>query len=185
MPLPLVAAGLAGVLVESLPSIASWIFGDKTGKAVEVVTGAARQVFGTDDPASLERVLAADPAKALEFKRIVLEAEGQERERQHQETLARIVDVQNARGTQVELAKSGSPLSWSAAVVSVMAVAAFVGLLIAIFVFSGDIPPALKDVFLLLIGAAISGYNQVLNYYLGSSSGSAVKDSALRQIAGK
>lgn len=185
MPLPLVAAGLAGVLVESLPSIASWIFGDKTGKAVEVVTGAAKQVFGTDDPASLERALAADPAKALEFKRIVLEAEGQERERQHQETLARIVDVQNARGTQVELAKSGSPLSWSAAVVSILAVSAFVGLLIAIFMFSGDIPPALKDVFLLLIGAAISGYNQVLNYYLGSSSGSAVKDNALRQIAGK
>lgn len=63
------------------------------GKAVEVVTGAAKQVFGTDDPASLERALAADPAKALEFERIVLEAEGQERERkhQHQETLARML----------------------------------------------------------------------------------------------
>jgi hypothetical protein len=118
MPLPLVAAGLAGVLVESLPSIASWIFGDKTGKAVEVVTRAAKQVFGTDDPASLERALAADPAKALEFKQLVLEGEADARahiEAMRQQDVdqlrAELADVQSARQQTVDLAKAGSPIA--------------------------------------------------------------------------
>lgn len=185
MPLPLIAAGLAGVLVESLPSIASWIFGDKTGKAVEVVTGAAKQVFGTDDPASLERALAADPAKALEFKRIVLEAEGQERQQALEELTVRLHDVQNARSQTVELAKAGSGIAWSAPIVSVLAVAIFGGVLAALFLFKGTIPSELRDAFLILVGIAGGGYTQVLNYYLGSSAGSASKDTALRQMVGR
>lgn len=190
MPLPLIAAGVAGVLVETLPSIASWIFGDKTGKAVEQVTSIARDVLGTDNPADIERAIAADPAKALEFKVAVLAAEAdaraheREMDRQERETVkALLLDVQSARNAQVELAKTGSALSWSAAVVSVLAVASFAGILVSIFVFKGAIPPDLKDVFLLLIGAAISGYNQVLNYYLGSSSGSAQKTATLEKAA--
>lgn len=190
MPLPLIAAGVAGVLVETLPSIASWIFGDKTGKAVETVTGIARDVLGTDNPADIERAIAADPNLALQFKIALLQAEAdaraheREMDRQALEGVkAHLADTQSARSTQVDLAKTGSALSWSAAVVSVLAVASFAGILIAIFVFKGAIPPDLKDVFLLLIGAAISGYNQVLNYYLGSSSGSAQKAATLEKAA--
>lgn len=194
MVLPLIVGGLASVLVSELPDIAKWMFGDKTGKAVETVTGIARDVFGTDDPADLEAAIAKDPARALQFKMAVMQAEADARNAELQaraderraelETFrAQVLDVQNARAQTVDLAKAGSPLSWSAAIVSILAVASFLGLLIAIFVFKGAIGPELKDVFLLLIGATISGYNQVLNYYLGSSSGSASKDTALRAAA--
>ncbi|TAJ91002.1 hypothetical protein [Reyranella sp.] len=133
MPIPLVAAGLAGVLVESLPSIASWIFGNKTGKAVEVVTGAAKQVFGADDPAALEKALAADPAKALEFKRIVIEAEGRERQQAIEELTVRLHDVQSARSQTIELARANSPIAWGSPVVSVSAILVFAGFVAMLF----------------------------------------------------
>lgn len=184
MPLPLVAAGLAGVLVETLPSIASWIFGDKTGKAVEVVTGAAKQVFGTDDPASLERALAADPDKALEFKRIVIEAEGRERQQALEELTVRLHDVQNARGQTIELAKAQTPIAYGAPVVSVLSVLVAAGVVYLLFGSTG-LPPWLETIATLVAGAAINWVNNVQAYWLGSSSGSASKDVALKQMAGK
>ncbi len=157
--------------------------GDKTGKAVEVVTGAAKQVFGTDDPASLERALAADPAKALEFKRIVLEAEGQERERQHQETLARIVDVQNARGQTVELAKANSAIAWGAPIISAIVLVAFGAALLAVL--KEEVPAGSLDIANIMLGTLGAMASAVVGYWVGSSAGSAVKDNALRQMAGK
>lgn len=188
MPLPLIVAAapaLASVLVKELPSIASWLFGEKTGKAVETVTGIARDVLGTDDPAEIEAVLARDPAKALEFKRLVLEAEGQARQQALDELAARLHDVQNARSQTVELAKAGSAIAWSAPIVSVLAVVIFGGLLAALFLFKGTILAELRDAVMILVGIAGTGYTQVLNYYLGSSSGSAAKDGALRQIVSR
>lgn len=184
---------LIPLLLGLAPTVASWIMGDKTGAAVGKVTEIARDILGTTDADAMDRAMAADPNIALQFKMAVLQAEAdaraheREMDRQERETFkAQLADVQSARSTQVELAKTGSALSWSAAVVSVLAVASFAGILVAIFVFKGAIPPDLKDVFLLLIGAAISGYNQVLNYYLGSSSGSSHKDATLRAaVAGK
>lgn len=184
MPLPLIAAALAPVLIKELPSIASWIFGDSTGKAVEAVTGAARQVFGTDDPVQLEAAIAAAiPAQALEFKRIVLEAEGQERERRHQEMLAALADVQSARQQTVDLAKAGSAIAWGAPLVSALAVLVFAGFVYLLFV--RVLPPEMKDALMLLAGTAAGGFTTTLAYWLGSSAGSASKDATLSAIAKK
>lgn len=183
---------LIPLLLGLAPTVASWIMGDKTGAAVSKITGIAQDILGTTDADGIERAVAADPNLALQFKMAVLQAEAdaraheREMDRQALEGVkAHLADVQSARSAQVDLAKTGSALSWSAAVVSVLAVASFAGILISIFVFKGAIPPDLKDVFLLLIGAAISGYNQVLNYYLGSSSGSAQKTATLEKAAGR
>ena len=172
------------------PTVASWIMGDKTGAAIGKVTGIAREILGTDNANDIEKAVSADPELALRFKMALLQAEADARaheadmRRQDLDALkAQLLDVQSARSAQVELAKTGSPLSWSAAVVSVLAVAAFVGALVAIFMFKGSLPPDLKDILLILIGAAVSGYNQVLNYYLGSSSGSSQKTAALEKVA--
>lgn len=187
MPLPFLAAGaaLAPILIKELPSIASWIFGDKTGKAVEVVTGAARQIFGTDDPASIEAAMASDPAKLLEFKRMVLEAEGAEKERQHQELLARVADVASARAQTMELAKAGSAIAWGAPAVSLMSL----GLAgaVAYLVLFPDVNQAkwTETVVTMLVGAAINWVGMVQSYWLGSSSGSAAKDATLTKVLTK
>ena len=181
MPLPLIAAGVAGVLVETLPSIASWIFGDKTGKAVETVTGIARDVLGTDDPASIERAISSDPALALQFKLAVLQAEAQARQDEKAETLALIQDVQSAREQTSRLAEAGSAIAWGSPVVSIIITVAFA---VMLYVSLTRILPGADSKFVdTLMGVLAAAQMQVVNYWLGSSRGSAMKDQALARVA--
>lgn len=181
MPLPLIAAGVAGVLVETLPSIASWIFGDKTGKAVETVTGIARDVLGTDDPASIERAIAGDPALALQFKMAVLQAEAQARQDEKDETLALIRDAQSAREQTARLAEAGSAIAWGSPVVSIIITVAFA---VMLYVSLTRILPGADSKFVdTLMGVLAAAQMQVVNYWLGSSRGSAMKDQVLARAA--
>lgn len=188
MPLPLIAAGVAGILVESLPSIASWIFGDKTGKAVETVTGIARDVLGTDNPADIERAIAADPEKALQFKLALIEAEAtasrhaaEMRQKDIDELKARFDDVAGARSQTVELAKAGSPIAYGPVVVSILVTLAF--MLALWFVVRQEIPLASREIAYILLGTLAAKFGDIVAYWVGSSSGSASKDAALRQAA--
>lgn len=173
-------AFLIPLLLNLAPTVAGWIMGDKTGNAVEKVTGIVKQVTGIDgDPTAA----LADPALALQLKEALIRAESEERERQHQEVLAQLADVQSARSQTVELAKTGSAIAWSAPVVSVMAVAVFAGFVYMLFF--GTVSDNLKDALMLLGGTAATGYGVVLQYWLGSSRGSANKDDIMAKLAGK
>ena len=185
MPLPLIAAGVAGILVESLPSIASWIFGDKTGKAVETVTGIARDVLGTDDPADLSRALASDPEKALQFKIALLQAEAAARSHEAEmgrqaldEVKARLEDVAGARSQTVELAKAGSAIAWGAPIVSVLITVGF--FLMLYLVIRREIPEGSRELANIMLGSLGASFTAVVSYWVGSSAGSASKDAALR-----
>lgn len=188
MPLPLILGGLASVLVSELPSIASWIFGDKTGKAVETVTGIARDVLGTDDPASIERAIAGNPELALQFKTAVLQAEASAREheaemgRQELDALkAEIADVSSAREQTSRLAEAGSAIAWGSPVVSVIITIAFA---VMLYVSLTRILPGADSKFVdTLMGVLAAAQMQVVNYWLGSSRGSAMKDQALARVA--
>lgn len=60
---------------------------------------------------------------------------------------------------------------------AVLAIAGFFGL---IYLLIYTEPPAgVRDAMLVLVGAVAGGYSTVLNYYFGSSSGSARKDEIL------
>lgn len=177
---------LIPLLLGLAPTVASWIMGDKTGAAVEKVTGIARDILGTTDADGIERAVAADPNLALQFKMAVLQAEADARahtERLRQQDLdemkARIEDVASARSQTVELAKVGSPIAWGSSIVSVLAIAVFAGFVYMLF--AKVVPEGMKEALLLLGGSAATGYGMVLSYWLGSSSGSAAKDVTLRQ----
>jgi hypothetical protein len=179
---------LIPLLLGLAPTVASWIMGDKTGAAVEKVTGIARDLLGTDDAGGIERAISTDPNLALQFKMAVMQAEADardhvERMKQQQidEMAAQLVDVQNARNQTVELAKAGSPLAWGAGVVSVLAIIVFAGFVYMLF--AKTVPEGMKEALLLLGGSAATGYGMVLSYWLGSSSGSAAKTTALEKIA--
>lgn len=182
---------LIPLLLGLAPTVASWIMGDQTGKAVEKVTGIARDILGTTDADGIERAVAADPNLALQFKMAVLQAEADARahtERLKQQDLdelkAQLADVASARSQTVELAKAGSPLAWGAGVVSVLAITVFAGFVYMLF--AKVVPEGMKEALLLLGGSAATGYGMVLSYWLGSSSGSAQKTAALEKaVAGR
>lgn len=176
---------LIPLLLGLAPTVASWLMGDKTGKAVETVTGIARDILGTTDADGIERAVAADPNLALQFKMAVLQAEADARahtERLRQQDLdemkTQLADVASARSQTVELAKAGSPIAWGSSIVSVLAIAVFAGFVYMLF--AKVVPEGMKEALLLLGGSAATGYGMVLSYWLGSSSGSAAKDATLR-----
>lgn len=181
MPVPLLVGGLASVIVSQLPSIASWIFGDTTGKAVETVTGIARDVLGTDDPASIERAIGSNPELALQFKMAVLQAQAEADRAEKEETLALLRDVQSAREQTIRLAEAGSAIAWGSPVVSVIITIAFA---VMLYVSLTRILPGADSKFVdTLMGVLAAAQMQVVNYWLGSSRGSAMKDQALARVA--
>ena len=176
-------AFLLPLLLNLAPSVAGWVLGDKTGAAVDKVTGIIKSVTGLDDPSGVDAALAARPELALQLKETLIRAESEERQRQHDEMLARLEDVASARRQTVELARAGSSISWSSPVVSVLAVLVFAGFVYLLFF--AKIDPTLKDALMLLGGTAATGYGMVLQYWLGSSSSSASKDATLNKALTK
>lgn len=60
---------------------------------------------------------------------------------------------------------------------AILAISGFFGL-IYLLIYT-EPPPGVRDAMLVLVGAVAGGYSTVLNYYFGSSSGSARKDELL------
>jgi len=90
---------LLPLIAQFVPGIVGSIFGSNAGEVTKAVTNAAVEVFGTDDKNEIERAIAADPAKALEFKSKLLDIQDREAQRQHAERMAEIGDTANARAT--------------------------------------------------------------------------------------
>jgi hypothetical protein len=183
MPLPLIAAGaaLAPILIKELPSIASWIFGDSTGKAVEKVTSAAREILGTDDPQQIEAAIARDPTAALQWKMALLQAEADDKRGEREELLALLHDVQNARDQTVKLAESHSPIAWGAPIISTVVLLTFSVMLYLVIAkpFAGADSQSAQ----MLLGMLGTMATAVVSYWVGSSRSSASKDAALAQAA--
>ena len=174
---------LIPLLLGLAPTVASWILGDKTGSAVEKVTSIARDVLGTDNPDAIERAVAADPNAALAFKQAVIQAEADARRNELEALKAQLADVASARSQTVQLAQAGSAIAWGAPIVSVLAVAVFAGFVYLLFV--QDVKDGMREALMLMAGSAAAAFGAVLNYWLGSSSGSANKDQILSAIARK
>ena len=88
---------LIPLALQLLPGLAGAIFG-KNGEAVaKTVTEVATEIFGTDDKDAVETAIAKDPTLALRFKEKLLDVRDKEAERAHQERLAELGDVQDAR----------------------------------------------------------------------------------------
>ena len=174
-------AFLLPLLLNLAPTVASWVLGDKTGKAVDQVAGIIKETTGiAGDPAD---ALAANPELVLRLKEALITAESQERQRQHDQIMAQLADVASARTQTVELAKAGSAIAWGAPIVSVIVTAGFFGMLY--LVITREIPDGsqrLADIMLGWLGAAFSA---VVGYWVGSSAGSAQKTSLVEALARK
>jgi hypothetical protein len=162
---------MLNIILAALPTLGSLVSGGKADAVISAGTKIAKEVFGTTDEVSIAKAIETNPALAEQFK-AKLEAETA--------TLAaQLADVQDARATTVRLAESGSAISWGAPVISVIVVIGYLGLVFALLF--KTIPD--NQVTLVLFGGLSAAFAQVINYWLGSSAGSANKDVALKQIA--
>ena len=174
------------LLVSLAPTVAGWIGGDKTGKAVETVTSIAREIFGADAAGSadaLERAIAADPEKALIFKSRLIAAESEERQRQHDELMAYLADTQSARSQTVALARAGSPIAYGAVVISTIITVSFA--LMLYVVLTRAIPTDALAIANVLLGTLAAAQAQVVNYWLGSSRSSEIKNATIDKLTGR
>lgn len=173
-------APLLGIALNLVPTLAQWIGGDKAGKVADQVANAAKAVFGTTEEGSIEKAIATDPNLALQFKLAIANIEDRERQRSHDELLARMQDTQSAREQTVRLAQMGSPLQWGAAIVSFIVVAAFA--MVAYMVFDEAIPQQNREMALYLVGQLSGFVGTCVAYWVGSSAGSASKDQTIKKL---
>lgn len=162
---------MLSIILSALPILGKLIPEGRTPDIISAGVKAAQDVFGTADESEVKAKMAADPALAEQFKSR-LEAETAELQ-------ARLADLQDARATTVRLVEQGSAIAWGAVVVSVLVVLGFLGM--AILLMFRQVPDS--QLAIVVFTTLSTGFGMVLQYWLGSSSGSANKDQILKQIA--
>lgn len=175
-----IALGLAS----AAPGIIRWITGDDKNKAAAVadtVVGVAKKITGKDDPADAVAAIKADPALAMQLQIAIMDHERAwwTEENKRLETEAR--DRESAR--QREIALRDNTTKILAILIVIMAATAATAVL-------GGYVDGLKDPITAalvgsIIGSVFTALNQVLQYYFGSSSGSARKDALKAMDAAK
>ncbi|WP_188263244.1 hypothetical protein [Azospirillum tabaci] len=173
--IPIISA-LAPVL---LPEVFKAALG--TGETAQKVGEAAVSVVSAvtgvpiSTPADAERAVAAvqtDPAKLAELYR-----------QQGDQVVALLrldnEDRASARAQTVELAKAGSNISWGAPVISMIVLTTFGAVLYLIL--TAQIPPGQERIADTMIGILGTLAVNAVQYWVGSSAGSAAKDRLLRK----
>lgn len=165
------------IILAALPVLGSLIPKGKTADIVAAGTKVAQEVFGTTNEAQILAKMESDPKLAEQF-RAKLDAETAALRLQ-------IEDTQDARATTVKLAEAGSSISWGAPVISVIVTVGFLAILTLLVLRPLGLDTVQVTVLNVLLGYLGAGFQQTVNYWLGSSAGSATKDATLKQIASK
>ena len=131
-------------------------------------------LFGADpdDPKDIAFKMSADPDAYVKLKEFELKNEVQI-------TGMYLQDVQSARDREVEITKATGKRDVNLYVLAWVVVAGFF-ILTGILMFV-NIPEGTSGVANLLFGALVAGFATVLNYFFGSSKGSADKNALLRR----
>lgn len=167
---------IAMQLAQYAPSIIKLLTGsDKAEQVAGAVVGVAKAVTGMQDGPAAVAAIQIDPLKALEFQQ-AMAARQDEMER------AYLVDVQNARGRDVELAKAGIR-NYRA---NVMASAALllVLLCLAVVIWNSDANEFAKATISLILGRALGWVEQLFSFEFGTTRASKAKDDTINRLSG-
>ncbi|MGI4798261.1 MAG: hypothetical protein ACRYF2_05285 [Janthinobacterium lividum] len=178
------AAG--GVALDLAPELGQWLFGPGAGTTVAAVQTAVQAVTGSDDAGvQLQALTDPDLARTLRVQLAgIAAARSVAASKSAQDQLmARLADVANARATTVQLAQSHSPLSWGAAIVSVVVLTTFAGVMIMSLL--RTIPESAAPVVNVLLGSLTTMATSVVSYWVGSSIGSVRKDAKIANLQGQ
>lgn len=187
-------AALLPMVLSLAPQLAGLLFGAKGNETTAQVADIVRSVVDID-PATAEGAAAAvelikgnpEAAQTLQHRlaelHLRLQAEAnREADQQRQDAIehlkTELADVASARSQTVDLARSHSPLAYSSAILSAIIL---VGFAVMLFVVVNKTKAEALDSPLanVLLGTLAAMATQVANYWLGSSSGSAAKNTAL------
>jgi len=165
------APTIGGILGGFIPVPGGAVLGQVAGKVLAEALGvpptasAVATAIQTGDPTTVQAALTEAEAK--------MQAEVEKFK-------ASVQDVQDARRTGLEYDKQGSSIRWAASIVSVIAVSGF-----CLFSYIVIIRPsgADRDILMYLLGVWSAAFTSVLNYWLGSSAGSANKDDKLAALS--
>jgi hypothetical protein len=166
---------LIPLALQFVPGLVGAAFG-KNAEAVAASVGeAAQAVFGTDDKDKIEKAIAADPKLAWAFKDKLLDLRDRENQRAHDERMAELGDVSNAR----ELFKSGGQsVSSNLAYVTVGAFFVINGAMLwgyyalltqGVAIKNPELTIAIANAVGLLAGFINSKAEQVYGFFFGSS----------------
>jgi hypothetical protein len=173
---------LLPLAVQLVPSLARWLFGPQAEATASDVAQAVQAVTGSTDPAEVRDRLKADPQLqgqlAVQLAQIAAQRDNAEAEARHAELIARLADVAGARTQTITLAQAHSPIAWSAPIISVIVLLSFG--LAAAAVLSRAVPSGSETLAQLLLGGLLSMATSVVQYWVGSSAGSARKADDLR-----
>lgn len=165
-----VVGGLVGLATSVAPEIGRWLGGKGGEQTAAAVVETVAAVTGSAEPASAAAALANDPEAAWELRgklaAIAAEREAAADRARLDELKATLADTSDARRKEIELARDRSPLAYGSAVVTLILLALFCYCIVFAVTMAEGTWEALKT----LTTAAVF-------YWVGSSRGSAAKDS--------
>ena len=162
------------------------VLGSVLGGPVGAIAGAAGSLIASalgcePDPEAVQRTIAQSPNLLLKLKDIEVQQQAQLLQWQRDQVQAELTDRMSARDREVELAKAGHGASWATSIVACIVT---VGFFVMLWVVLRGGKAELGDAGLMLLGTLASAFGAVVQYYLGSSLGSASKDAYLKKIRG-
>ena len=166
-------AAIAGQVIEAgAPTLGGLLAGPAGGVVGNLVGSLIGQALGVaPTPEAIGQAIQSDPSGAAAKIQAVEQAHGQTMSALE----AEVADLASAREQTVDLAKSGSAISFGAPIVSAVTTLGF----IAVAVYATVHGVADSQATQLVVGALVAGFSQVIGYWLGSSFGSRSKDDAI------
>lgn len=139
------------------------------GPGGAAIGGLLARVFGGDpaDPVDLLARVNSDNEAMLKLAEI---------ESTNEVRLAEIAfkNTESARSREVEVTKATGQMNWPMYVLAAIIVLGFFGVMLAMFF--RVIPEGSKEIAFMLFGGLLTNFGAVVNYFFGSSKGSADKD---------
>lgn len=186
---------LIPLALQFVPGLVGAAFGKNAAAVAASVGEAAQSVFGTDDKDKIEKAIAADPKLAWAFKEKLLDLRDREGQREHDERMAEMEGVKNAR----DLFKNGGQqVASNLAYVTVAAFFVINGAMLwgyyalltqGVAIKNPELTIAIANAVGLLAGFINSKAEQVYGFFFGSSvsarANAAAAGAALGDIAKK
>jgi len=170
---------IAGKITDIAPTLGGAV-GGPVGTAVGLAVSVLAKAFGLKSDAKPEEIaqaISADPEARLKLLIAENEFKLKQRDQDIDELKARLGDVQSARAREVELVKTTGKRETNQYVLAWTVIIGFFGLIVALM--RTTLPPGVSEVTFMLFGALATGFGTVLNYFFGSSKGSAEKTGLL------
>ena len=160
----------AGGLIGLASSLVPHVFG---ADAQAALSAAAKVATGADDEASQVQILSTDSAALAAYKvqalKIAADREQAQLDAQTDQITASFGDVADARQQTVNLAKTGSQISWGAPAVSIVVViglfASFAGLLWVKRIDDAGVAAMINTI----IGALVLAFGGIVRYWTGGA----------------